>query len=157
MRRPAFVAATAITLVVALYIGLVGYRSFALIASEAWEARALGWGLAILPAIGVWYLVVEWRLGTVVQQMADRLEREGRLPIHDGERLPSGRLTEPAAEAVYEVARIGVEENPDDWAAWFHVAYAYEANRDRPRARKALRHAADLYRQERRRERVSGN
>ncbi len=104
----------------------------------------------ILPALGVWWLVHEWKLGATVQRMADVLDREGRLPIHDGETLPSGKLTDDAAAAVFEVAQRGVEEAPDDWAAWFHVAYAYEANRDRPMARKALRHAADLFRAERR-------
>ena len=157
MRQPAFAAATAITMIVALYMGLVGFRAFAFIRSDSAAAQALGWGLALLPAIGIWYLVVEWRLGTTVQKMADQLEREGRLPLHDGERLPSGRLTDEAAADAYEVARMGVEANPDDWAAWFHVAYAYEAGRDRPMARKSLRHAAELYRKQRRAERVSGN
>jgi hypothetical protein len=108
-----------------------------------------------LPIVGLWWMVHEWRLGTVVQRMADVLDREGRLPIHDGETLPSGRLTDDAAEAVFEVARRGVEDRPEDWAAWFHVAYAYEASRDRPMARKALRHAADLFRSDRRRVRAA--
>jgi hypothetical protein len=106
--------------------------------------------MLVLPAIGVWWLAHEWRTGTAVQRMADELERQGRLPIHDGETDARGRLTTPAQEAVFEVARRNVDDHPDDWAAWFHVAYAYEASGDRAMARKSLRHAGDLYRQARR-------
>jgi hypothetical protein len=145
-------AAASISMVLALYLMLVASRAIALISTPEVAARGFGVGLLVLPVIGVWWMVHEWRLGTTVQRMADILDREGRLPIHDGETMPSGRLTDDAAQAVFEVARRGVEERPEDWAAWFHVAYAYEAARDRSMARKALRHAADLFRVERHRD-----
>ncbi len=143
-------AAASVSMVLALYLVLVANRAIALLSTPEVAARGFGVGLLVLPVIGVWWMVHEWRLGTTVQRMADVLDRQGRLPIHDGETMPSGRLTDDAAEAVFEVARRGVEERPEDWSAWFHVAYAYEAARDRPMARKALRHAADLFRVERR-------
>ncbi len=150
IRQPAMLAAASMSMVLALYLVLVADRAIVLLSSPDVAARGFGAGLLVLPVIGVWWMAHEWRLGTTVQRMANILDRDGRLPIHDGETMPSGRLTDDAAEAVFEVARRGVEERPEDWVAWFHVAYAYEAARDRPMARKALRHAADLFRVERR-------
>ena len=146
IRQPAILAAASISMVLLLYFLLVADRAFILLTTPELAARGFGAGLLVLPVLGVWWMVHEWRLGTTVQKMADTLDLEGRLPIHDGETMPSGRLTDEAAEAVFEVAKRNVELHPDEWAAWFHVAYAYEAARDRPMARKALRHAAELFR-----------
>jgi len=146
MRRPAFLAAVASTLLLALLIGFVSNIGLAMLRSEGVVGKALGLVVLLLPLIAVWYLWNEWRTGITVQRMATRLEREGRLPLHDGERTPSGRLTEDAAQDVYEVARRGVDLEPDSWAAWFHLAFAYEALKEKAEARKALRHAADLFR-----------
>ncbi len=150
LRRPAFLAAATTCAIVALYFALVAGRAFMFIREDDAVARALGVAMLVLPAIGVWWLAHEWRTGTVVQRMADELERQDRLPIHDGETDARGKLTESAQVAVFEVARRNVDDHPDDWAAWFHVAYAYEASGDRAMARKSLRHAGDLYRQARR-------
>jgi len=149
IRTPAFLVTSSITMILLLYFGLVANRAFVLLATEDLFAKILGVVMLVFPVIGVWWMVREWRIGTTVQRMVDALEGEGRLPLHDGEMLPSGRLTEDAADAVFEVARRGVEDRPNDWRAWFHVAYAYEAVRERPQARKALRHAADLFRRDR--------
>lgn len=148
-RNPAFLAAVAITVIVALYFAFVADFAFAFLRADELAARGLGAGLLVLPIVGAWWLYHEWRLGITVQRMASQLTREDRLPVHSGERSSSGRLTDEAATAVYEAARQGVEDRPEDWAAWFAVAHAYEANRDRSMARKSLRHAADLYRAER--------
>lgn len=149
-RSPAFLAAVAITVIVALYFVFVANYAFAFLRADALAARGLGAALLVLPLVGAWWLFQEWRLGITVQRMANQLDREGRLPAHDGDRTVAGRLTEEAAEAIYETARRDAEERPDDWAAWFHVGYAYDANRDRSAARKSLRHAADLYRADKR-------
>ena len=150
LRKPALMLAITISLVLLMYLGLVANRAFALIATGDPAGVWLGWGLVLMPLFGVWYLIHEWRLGTTVQRMSNRLEDEGRLPIHDGDTMPSGRLTDESAEAVFETARRLVDERPNDWAAWFHVAYAYEAARDRKMARRSLRYAADLFRKEQR-------
>ncbi|MFW7413984.1 hypothetical protein [Demequina sp. SO4-18] len=152
-RNPGFLAAVAITVIVALYFAFVADFAFAFIRADELAARGLGAALLVLPLVGAWWLYQEWRLGITVQRMANQLDREGRLPVHSGERSASGRLTEEAAEAVYETARRDVDERPEDWSAWFHVGHAYEANRDRSAARKALRYAADLYRAERKADR----
>lgn len=153
-RNPAFLAAVALTAIVALYFALVADFAFAFLRADEWMARGLGAGLIILPVVGTWWLFHEWRLGMTTQRMANQLDREGRLPLHDGETDASGRLTEEAAHALFEVARRETEERPNDWAVWFHVAHAYDANRDRTMARRSMRHAADLFRAERRAERL---
>ncbi len=149
LRKRGFLAAAATSSMVALYFALVAGRAVVFIGTSDPVARVMGIALLLFPALGAWWLLHEWRLGTAVQRMADELEGEGRLPIHDGEQDARGRLTGEAQEAVFEVARRGVELRPEDWAAWFHVAYAYEAAGDRSMARKSLRHASSLYRMRR--------
>jgi hypothetical protein len=156
LRRPAFLAAVTMCAIVALYFALVAGRALVFISTDDPVARALGAALLVLPALGVWWLIHEWSTGTVVQRMANELERQNRLPIHDGETDSRGKLTKPAQDAVFEVARRHVDAHPDDWAAWFHVAYAYDASGDRSMARKSLRHAGALFRQARRSMRDAG-
>jgi tetratricopeptide (TPR) repeat protein len=145
-RNPAFLAATATTVLLAIYLGLVLQRALFLVASDALIGKAIGLALLVLPIIGVWYIVQEWRLGTAVQRMSSRLEDEGRLPVFSGEVSPSGKLSDAAAEEAVEIASREVELAPKDWAAWFHIAWAYDAAGDRRQARKCLRYAAELYR-----------
>jgi len=145
-RNPAFVAAISVTILLAFYLGLVTQRAVLLLNSNALIARAMGVLLLVLPVIGVWYIVKEWRLGTTVQRMASGLEAQGRLPAFAGEASSSGRLPDAAAAEAVEFASREVELAPEDWVAWFHVAWAYDAAGDRSQARKCLRYAADLYR-----------
>ena len=149
-RNPAFLAAISVTILLAIYLGLVAQRALLLLGSSNLLAKGMGFALLVLPLIGVWYIVNEWRLGTTVQRMATRLEAEGRLPAFAGEASPSGRLPDAAAAEAVELASREVEMAPKDWVAWFHVAWAYDAAGDRSQARKYLRYAADLYRRSRR-------
>ncbi|WP_082097537.1 hypothetical protein [Demequina silvatica] len=146
MRRPAFLAAVATTVLLALLVGVVANIAFALLQTPGVIAKLMGALVLVLPVIAVWFLVNEWRTGITVQRMATRLEAEGGLPLHDGARDAHGRLTDEAAQDLYEVARTGVELEPQSWAAWFHLAFAYEAVKEKAEARKALRHAATLFR-----------
>ncbi len=150
LRNRAFLGAVAICAILAMYFTMVVGRAAVFVETGDPIAIALGVALFVLPGVGVWWMVNEWRLGTTVQRMANSLEANGRLPLQDGERDEYGRLTEDARHAIYETARRGVESAPEDWAAWFHVAYAYDAARDRSMARKSLRYAASLFRAERR-------
>ena len=148
-RNSAFLAATAVTVLLVIYLGLVTQRAVLLLQSDALIAKAMGAALVLLPAIGAWYLVAEWRLGSTVQRMASSLEIEGRLPVFEGAASPTGRLSDDAAQQAVEFASREVEMAPEDWAAWFHVAWAYDAAGERSQARKCLRYAADLYRRSR--------
>ncbi len=155
LRNRGFLAAVATSTLVALYFVLVAGRAVVFLGTDDPIARMLGVALLLFPALGTWWLLHEWRLGTAVQRMADQLELEGRLPIHDGEQDARGRLAPQAQEAVFAEARRGVDRSPENWAAWFHVAYAYEASGDRSMARKSLRHAASLYRTSRAQQRAA--
>ncbi len=146
MRRPAFMAAVATTVLAVLLLGFVTNLAWAMLQSPTAIGKVLGVLVLVIPVIALWYLVNEWRLGITVQRMASRLEAQDRLPRHDGARTAGGRLTEEAALDVYEVARRGVEMSPEDWAAWFHLAFAYDEVKEKAEARKALRHAAALFR-----------
>lgn len=155
LRRPALLAATALTALLALYIAVVAGRALTLIAEDAWIAKALGVSFLVLPVVASWYLWQEWRLGMGVQRMGSALEAAGRLPVHEGPRTPSGRLAPEAASVAYEAARLWLDGDPDNWEAWFHVAAGYDVMGDRSQARRAYRHAADLFRAAARRGAVS--
>lgn len=148
-RSPAFLAAVAMSVIVAMYFAFAAQLAVSFLQSSSPVGVALGAALILLPLIGMWYLAQEWRLGLAVQRMADDLDAAERLPVHDGARTPQGKLTDEAAQELFASVSQLTRDNPQDWAAWFHVAYAYDANRDRRMARRSLRYAAALYRDER--------
>jgi hypothetical protein len=148
LRNPTALMALTTLALLLLYFSLVAGQVATLVNGDG-ASQALGILLLVLPVAGIAFAIRGWRLGNTTQQMVAALEGEGRLPIHDGETGPDGRLTDEAAAAVFEVVKRGVEERPKDWRAWFHVAYAYAAVGDRKMARKALGHAAGLFRRER--------
>lgn len=145
-RNPAFLAAVAVTILLAIYMGLVAERAIIAMRGDAVIGKAIGFALLVLPLIGAWYLIQEWRLGTQVQRMADRLDLEGRLPVFEGAVNARGKLSDAAAEQAVDLATREVELAPKDWAAWFHLGWAYDAAGDRSQARKCLRYAAELFR-----------
>lgn len=146
LRRPAVLAAGALTTLLVLYISVVASLAVALLRDPSLVAKAIGAAALVIPAIAAWYLWQEWRLVLTVQRMGDRLVRDGLLPVHLGERTAQGHLTEEAARDVYEVARVGVEMEPDSWVAWFHLAAGYAVMEDKGQARRSYRYAADLFR-----------
>lgn len=142
--RRSRLAAFALTAILLVYLVAVGRSAIALVATgEAW-AMGLGLAVLVLPLLCAWLLVREWRLAVQVQRMADELAASGRLPVDDLPRTPGGRIVRGAADEAFGAARGRVEAAPEDWAAWFHLAFAYDAARDRRRARAALRTAARL-------------
>jgi cytochrome c-type biogenesis protein CcmH/NrfG len=146
LRNKGFLAAVATCLILALYFALVAGRALVFVRTGDPVAIALGIALLVMPAVGLWWLIKEWRLGSVVQVMAETLERQDRLPVVEATARPSGRLDEDEARRLFESTRAEVESRPDDWAAWFNLAFAYDAGGDRRMARRSLRHAAELYR-----------
>lgn len=146
---PALVGAVVLSVLLLLYVVVAGRAGIALIATG--EAIAIGMGAAVLvlPVLALWLLAREWWLAIVVQRMADALAATGELPVDDLPRRPSGRVDRAAADAAFAPAREAVEAAPEDWRAWFRLGFAYDAARDRRRARAALRTAARLRRSER--------
>jgi Flp pilus assembly protein TadD len=50
-----------------------------------------------------------------------------------------------AADVRFAERQREVEADPDDWAAWFRLAVAYDDAGDRRRARSAMRSAIERY------------
>jgi hypothetical protein len=122
----------------AIWQGVLFLRSGDLIAA------LLGIAVLALPLLGLWMIYRELRFGLAVQKLAERLDRDGALPLDNLPRLPSGRIERDAADAEFEQASLVVAQEPRSAAAWFRLSLAYEAARDRKRARKAMRYAVAL-------------
>ncbi|MCF4122959.1 hypothetical protein L1785_18445 [Antribacter sp. KLBMP9083] len=138
--------AVAVTALLALYVWQIAGRGIAMIRTGEPVLVAIGVAVLILPLVVIGLIAVEYRLAGTVQAMADTLAADGDLPVDDLPRSPGGRIDRAAADAAFEPRRQAVEAAPDDWRAWYHLAFAYDAAGDRKRAREALRRAAPLFR-----------
>ncbi|RYV52429.1 hypothetical protein [Pengzhenrongella frigida] len=138
--------AMALTGLLGLYVALVASRAVALMRTGEPVGVALGVAFLVLPVIAIWFVVREWRLAVAGQRMADELAGQGELQVDDLPRSPSGRIDRAAARVAFEDVRREAEANRGDWAAWYRLAFAYDAAGDRKRAREALRRAAGLHR-----------
>ncbi|SDC69734.1 hypothetical protein SAMN05216410_2200 [Sanguibacter gelidistatuariae] len=145
MNKKALLGAVTVTALLALYIYAIWGRAHALMGTGEPVGIAIGIGVLIIPLLAVGLIAREWWLGVVVQRMADQLAQSGELPVDDLPRSPGGRIDRDAADAAFVVMRERVEAEPGSWKAWYNVAFAYDAARDRKRARAALRTAARLY------------
>jgi Flp pilus assembly protein TadD len=58
-------------------------------------------------------------------------------------RTAGGRVDRAAADARFEMRRVEVEAEPDDWRRWYRLALAYDDAGDRKRARSAMRTAIE--------------
>ena len=147
-------ARTTAGLLVALSAVLGGYmvvRAVDLFRTDTLRGLFLGIGVLLFVLVGALLLAAEVRFGFATQRLGERLAQEGGLPEvpEDAERLPSGRLTRDAADALFERRRAEVEAAPDDWRAWFRLGTAYGDARDTSRGRAAMRRAVRLERAER--------
>ncbi len=125
----------------ALYIGVVLTYAVRLIADPLPVAQAIGWALVVLPLIGAWALVAEVRFGFAAERLARRAEAEGVLPDDPVPVRASGRVERDAADTAFSRHAEALQQHPESWAHWFRLALAYDAARDRRRARWALREA----------------
>lgn len=145
--RTPLVAALALTGLLALYVVLVAGRAVALVRTGEPVGVALGVAFAVLPLLVLVLVAREWLLAIDVQRMADTLADRGELPADDLPRSAGGRIDRAAATGQFEAARVEAEAaGPQDWGAWYRLAFAYDAAGDRRRARAALRHASRLHR-----------
>ncbi|HWL76399.1 tetratricopeptide repeat protein [Microbacterium sp.] len=134
----------------ALYIVLVGQRAVLLLMSGDPVGVLMGVALVVLPLIAAWGLARELWFGVRAEQLARRLEGEDALPTEEVGVRPSGRVLREDGDAVFPAYRREVEENPEDWRAWYRLGLAYDAAGDRRRAREAVRRAIRLESVERR-------
>jgi cytochrome c-type biogenesis protein CcmH/NrfG len=129
----------------AFYAVTIGWRGVLLVADGRPAAVALGAGVLLLPLLGAWAVWQEVRFGRATQRLGEELARRGQLPVDDLPRRPSGRVERAAAVAAFETQRREVEQRPQDWAAWYRLATAYDLAGDRRRARAAARRAIALH------------
>ncbi|CAM3593032.1 hypothetical protein [Isoptericola cucumis] len=137
--------ALAVTALLALYVWQIAGRGWSMVATGEPVLIGIGVAVLVIPLLVIVLIAVEYRLATRVQRMADALAAAGELPVDDLPRSPGGRIDRGAADAAFEERRAAVERAPDDWKAWYHLAFAYDAARDRRRARGALRKASALF------------
>lgn len=130
----------------ALYLGLAGQRAVLFFGTGTAVGAAIGVALLILPAIGLWALGRELLFGIRSQHLVTALGAEGGLPADDLPRLPSGRPDRALADQEFDRYRNDADAHPDDWRAWLRLGLAYDASRDRRRARAAVRTAIAVHR-----------
>jgi hypothetical protein len=140
--------AIVMAVLLAIYIGLVGWRAVQFVATGEPVAVAIGLALIVLPIIAAWALWRELIFGVRSQVLVKRLEGEGALDLGIPHR-PSGRPDRGAADAAFSGFRTAAESEPDSWRAWLRLGLAYDAAGDRRRARGAIRRAITLERAER--------
>lgn len=138
--------ALAVTALLALYVWQIAGRGISMVGTGEPVLIAIGLGVLIIPLLVIGLIAREYRLAATVQTMADTLFAEGDLPVDDLPRSPGGRIDRAAADEAFGPRRTAVEAAPENWRAWYHLAFAYDAAGDRRRAREALRKAAGFYR-----------
>ncbi|MFM2437951.1 MAG: hypothetical protein RLZ55_768 [Actinomycetota bacterium] len=135
----AYVMAAAAT----AYMAFAVWQAFLFARSGSPLALALAVAVLALPLIGLWLVWREIAFAARVQRLADALAARGELPP-ELPRTAGGRVEPAAAAAEFVRCEAGVAVEPESSAAWFALAWAYEAGRDRKRARAAMRHAVAL-------------
>ena len=127
------------------YAVTIGWRGALLVADGRPAAVALGVGVLLLPLLGIWAVWRELQFGRATQRLGQELASRGQLLVDDLPRRPSGRVERAAAMIAFDSHRREVEQRPDDWAAWYRLATAYDLAGDRRRARAAARRAIALH------------
>jgi len=135
-----------VLLVVAVtaYLVLAAWRGATFVASGGPSSVVLGIAVIVLPVIGAWLVWREIRFGREMESMGRELEADGDLPVDDFARTPSGRVTTEDAQRFFEREKARVDAHPGDWRSWYRLGLAYDAARDRTRARAAMREAIRL-------------
>lgn len=128
----------------ALYLVYTADRGVSLLLSGSVAGMVLGLGMILLPVLGAWALVREILFGTRIQMMAQQLSDSGDLAEDNLPRTPSGKVDREAAAAEFESFAAAVEQEPENWKAWFNLACMYDAVGERKRGRAAMRNAWSL-------------
>lgn len=143
LRTQALIAFMCLALLLCLI--LLSRIAVSLISSGRAAAVGLGMALLILPVIGLWTMIVTLRAGFTHQRLARLIAADGlELDVSALPRRRSGRIEEHAADALFDVVRTEVHEDPDNWRRWYRLARAYDYAGDRGRAREAMKKAVEL-------------
>ena len=134
-------AAFGMAALLGLYLVVVLGYALRLITDPLPIVQGMGWALVVFPLLGFWALAFELRFGFRAAALARRLEAEGGLPDDVLPARASGRVEREAADAIFARYAAEVQQHPESWQHWFRLALAYDASRDRRRARWAMREA----------------
>ncbi|MDP4014117.1 MAG: hypothetical protein U0990_05575 [Candidatus Nanopelagicales bacterium] len=115
--------ALALAVLVAGYLVVLGQTGLALLATAEPAPMALGVAVLAFPVLGAWAIWSELRFGFAMARMTSDL---GPDPLPD---------TSPAD---LERRRDYAEVHSDDWDAWYRLALAYDASRNRRQARQSM-------------------
>ena len=124
-----------------LYLAHIAQQGFVMLASGSVAGIVLGAGMILLPILGAWALVREVLFGARIHRMARELAASNELVEDNLPRTPSGRVDREAAAAEFESFAEAVEQEPNNWKAWFNLSCMYDAGGERKRARAAMRNA----------------
>lgn len=142
LTRPAALAMAAL---LALYVVVAGDRAVRFIATGEPIAVVVGVALLVMFLVGAWALVREVVFGIQLDRAIRALDAAGGMP-EPLPTTPGGRADKDAALAAFPVARADVEAHEGSWESWLRLSMAYDAARDRKRARRAAREALRLRR-----------
>ncbi len=139
--------------VTVLVVAIGGYLLLAVLRGGAFLGSGdplnllLGASVIVIPVVGGWLVWREIVFGRRMQTLGETLGLEGDLPVDDFPRTPSGRIEPEAAEEFFARERQRVEAEPESWRGWYRLGLAYDAARDRRRARDAMGEAIRLARE----------
>lgn len=140
MNRP-MIAALFMALLLVIYLAFTANYAWILIRDDSALVNAMGYALAILPALGALGLAAELVFARRSAKLTTELEKRGLLPGEELPSLTSGRPNREAAEAAFPQFKKDTEDNPESWESWLRLGLAYDACGDRRRARWAVRRA----------------
>jgi hypothetical protein len=126
------------------YAILAAIRGWAFLGSGDPINFLLGIAVFAFPLVGAWLVWREVQFGRHSAVLGRTLAEEGGLPVDDFPRTPSGRIQLQAAQEWFERERLSVEADPLNWRCWYRLGLAYDAARDRRRAREAIRESIRL-------------
>ncbi len=127
----------------ALYVVVAGGLAVGFLLAGTPVGVAAGIALLIMTAVGAWALVRELVFGLRLDAAVRELAATGGMP-EPLPAVPSGRADAAAAEEAFPIAKADVEAHPESWQSWLRLSMAYDAARDRKRARMAARRALEL-------------
>lgn len=128
------IVVVALLLITAAYCWGLGWIAWGFVRAGSALGYGLALGIVILLGLTVWVTWREVLFGVAAGDLARRYEPPADADAED-----------PRAE--FEAARGAVQDGGEqDWTAWFRLALAYDALRDRKAARLATRQAIDARR-----------
>ncbi|MDR9434893.1 hypothetical protein [Pontimonas sp.] len=136
------------SLLLLVYLGFAVVYASILLQDDNLIVNVMGVALLVLPLLGAWGLVAEWRFGAASSRLRALLEEQGLVP--EFPRTIGGRALREEATQLFPGFQAEVEAAEEDWKAWFRLGLAYDACGDRRRGRWAIRRAISLEKSDRR-------